>query len=155
MLDRRWSVLDTSYCYEIRNITMCDIRCRISCTLLSRTIAPCVKYWQGRSYSFRTCCICLYRDSISRYLQLHNQSGIIITNSNKDQKAASLYSCPTRHCDYNCYSCWYRPASTNKQALRSLLYEGNSYGKAKVVVFARTAYTTDIYISGASNGRKI
>ena len=56
-------------------------------------------------------CICVYRDSISRYLQLHNQSGIIITNSNKDHKGASLYSCPARHCDYNCRC---HPASTNK-----------------------------------------
>ncbi len=41
------------------------------------------------------------------------------------------------------------------QALRSLLYEGNGYAKAKVVVFAKIANTIDIYISGAGTVENI
>ena len=48
----------------------------------------------------------------------------------------SLFLPWTRHYNYN-YR--YRLGCESMQALRSLLYEGNGYAKAKVVVFAKTA----------------
>ena len=75
---------------------------------------------------------------VSLDIQRHNQSGIIIIRNNKDHKGASLslFLPRTRHYDYN-YR--YRLGCESMQALRSLLYEGNGYAKAKVVVFAKTA----------------